>query len=317
MWDTFNIILPVFGVILLGYLVGKTPLLGEGGVKALTNFVLYIAMPLFLFRAMATLELPGGEALLFIVAYFCAALTNLALGLFLGLVVFRHRLEESAFLGMSFAFSNLALLGIPLVFQAFGERGLLPILMIISAHPLILIAVPTILIEISRGTGDRWYTILGSTGLSLLKNPVILAMLAGLTYGATGLPIPDLADKFIKFVGQAGPPTALFSVGASLAAYKIAGDLREVSVSVTMKLMLLPLLVFTSTHLIFDLPLLWVAVATVASSMPVGVNVFILANYYESYQARAASGVLISTAIAWITVAVVITLVLPLAPALK
>lgn len=303
---TLTIVLPVFGLILLGYLVGLTRLFSNEGVKGLTNFVFYIAIPCLLFRAMARLDRPESFDLRILVAYFGAAAFVYLVGLALGRVVFRNDLADQAMLGMAGGFSNTALVGLPVVYAAFGERGLLPLLIILSVHPLLLITVPTVLIELHRGQGDRWHAILASTALSLLKNPIIVAMVLGLGYGQTGLALPDIVDRFARFVGGAGPPAALFAVGASLTAYRLGGDLREVSVALLLKLALLPATVFVMTTYVFALDPLWAAVATVNASMPVGVNVFVLARTYDVYVARAASAVLASTGIAWITVALLL-----------
>lgn len=304
---TVTIVLPVFGLILLGYLVGLTRLFSDEGVKGLTNFVFYIAMPCLLFRAMARLDRPENFDLSILLAYFSSAFFVYLIGWLIGRYVFRNDGGDQAMLGMAGVFSNTALVGLPVTYAAFGEKGLLPLLIILSLHPVLLITLPTILIELHRGRGDRWQAILGSTCLSLVKNPVIVAMLAGLAYGQTGLGLPDVVDRFARFVGGAGPPAALFAVGASLTAYKIAGDLREVSVAILLKLSLLPVTVFVMTTYVFALDPLWAAVATINAAMPVGVNVFVLARHYDIFVARAASAVLLSTGVAWITVALLLT----------
>jgi hypothetical protein len=305
---TVSIVLPVFGLILLGYLIGLTRLFSAEGVKGLTNFVFYIAMPCLLFRAMARLDRPENFDLAILAAYFGPVAVVYLVGLLLGRFVFASDLADRAMLGMTGVFSNTALVGLPVIYATFGERGLLPLLIILSVHPFLLITVPTILMELHRGRGGRWHAVLGSTALSLLKNPIIVAMIAGLAYGQTGWGLPDMVDRFARFVGGAGPPTALFAVGASLTAYRLGGDLREVSVALLLKLAVLPAAVFATATYVFALDPLWVAVATVNAAMPVGVNVFVLARTYDTYVARAASAVLISTGIAWITVALLLGL---------
>jgi len=301
MLTTLGIVLPVFGLILTGYVVGRTPLIGEAGKRGLTNFVFYIAMPAFLFRATATLDWPSDADLSIIAAYFGSCFAIFALGASLGRRLFGHDLGLQAMLGMSVTFSNSVLIGIPLVLAAFGERALLPAMLIIGVHPLILMTVPTILIESHRGGGGAWHAVARSTVASLLKNPIILGMGGGLIYGQLGLGLPDMVDRFVELLGRAGPPTALFAVGAGLTGYRIGGDLREVSLAVVIKLLALPALVWLTSRYLFGLDPLWVATATVIAATPIGVNVFVFANTYQIYIARAAASVLLSTALAWLT----------------
>lgn len=311
MQTTLTIVLPVFGVILCGYLIGRTRLFTAEGVRGLTNFVFYVAMPCLLFRAMARLEQPEGVDVSVIFAYFGACLIMFAVAMAIGRLAFRHTPEQQTMLGMSASFSNTVLLGLPLTFTAFGEKGVLPLMLIVGVHPILLIALPTILIEIYRGGGGRSWTTLSSTLAALLRNPIIVAVALGLAYGQTGWAIPAIPDKFIDFIGRAGPPAALFAVGASLADYRIGGDLREVSLALLLKLVCLPTLVWVLATHVFAVEPLWAAVATVNAAMPVGVNVFVLARAYDLYVARAATVVLLSTAISWVTVAILLAVLVP------
>jgi len=64
--------------------------------------------------------------------------------------------EELPVMALGATYSNIVLLGIPLIYALFGEPGLLPILMIVTLHSLVLLPLTMILIEIGRGTGaDR------------------------------------------------------------------------------------------------------------------------------------------------------------------
>jgi predicted permease len=260
---------------------------------------------------MGTLDYPEGVDLTIMLAYYAAALTVYAIALATGLLLFRLPLQEAALFGMGSTFSNSVLLGIPLVFLAFEEQGVLPLMLIISVHPLILITVSTILIEVGRGSAGaertNWAAIGLAAVLSLLKNPIIVGMLVGVLYGLTGFGFHPIAERFIEFLGRAAAPCALFALGASLTRYRIAGDLPQVGVMAAFKLLLMPTLVWVSTHYVFPIEPLWGAIATINAAMASGANVFVLASRYDIFVARAASLVLISTALAAISAAVLLT----------
>lgn len=318
MLTTLGIIIPIFSLIFIGFFVGKTRLFGEEAVQGLTNFVLYLAIPALLFRAMARLEMPHGSAALIIPAYFGAALALFFVSMMISRFLLRQSLEEQALLAMGTVFSNTVLIGLPVIYTTLGEKGLLGVLMIISVHPLLLISLPTILIEIHRGKsgegGSRWLRTLGSTALTLIRNPIILSMIAGLGYNAIGLPLPKIIDDIAALMGRAAAPVALFAVGASLSRYRIAGDLRDIAIIVSLKLLGLPLFVFVSAYYVFQLDPIWVAVATINASTPLGVNVFVLARQYKLYVQRSASAILVSTAIAWLTMALLLSILAPIRP---
>ena len=53
-------------------------------------------------------------------------------------------------MGMSSVFGNTVMLGLPLVYMAFGDEGIVPATLIIAFHSTLLITVTTPLLELSR-----------------------------------------------------------------------------------------------------------------------------------------------------------------------
>ena len=311
MQTVLDIVLPVFGLILLGYGVARTPLLDEAGIKGLNNFVFYVAIPVLLFRSMSQLSIPDTIDPLMPVAYFCAAGIVFAGGLLVGRKVFKLPLDESAMMAMGCTYSNLLLLGLPLAFLAFGDEGLLAILLIISFHPLILITLATIIIELARGQGAHGGRVLLSALGALVRNPVLIGMAAGLLWGTTGLGLPKPLATMADLLKAAASPTALFAVGASLTRFTIRGDAAQSATMIVAKLFVLPALVWMSCTFVFSVGPLWTAVATLAAAMPSGVNTFLLASAYNTYLARSATAVLISTALSVLTVGALIAFLGP------
>jgi len=302
---TINIIAPIFGLILCGYLVAKSPILDKPAIIGINNFVFYVAIPCLLFRSMAkgvSLEVLDPQIDF---AYFGGCLLLFFASMLLAKSVFRLSLVEQAVFAMGTIFSNTVMLGIPLVYMAFGDEGLLAIMLIVAFHAALLIPLATIVVEVGSnqgGAGD----ILISTLKALSRNPVILGLVVGLFWGLAALPVPEIADRFIGLLAGAAAPCALFALGAAISEYKIAGDLRESLAIVFLKLVIHPILVWLLVRFVFDLSPVFVAVATITAALPVGANVYILAQKYEIYVARSASSVLISTAVSVLSVALLV-----------
>lgn len=311
MTTVLSIVLPVFGVILAGYLVARTRLFDEAAVRGLSAFVFWIAIPALLFRTLARGAVDQGADFSIAYAYFLACLLQFLLTLALGRLAFGRTGVEAALMAMGAVFSNTVMLGIPLIYTAFGEAGVAAIMLIIAFHSTILIPMATIAVEIARGTagegaGGGMAAILPKTLGSLLRNPVVLALAAGLVWSLAGLPLPGLLDRFLDLLGRGAVPCALFALGATMAGYRIAGDLKD-SVAITaLKLGLHPLLVWLLATEVFAVSPLHTAVATIVAALPVGVNVFILARAYDTYVRRSASAVLISTALSVLTTGLVL-----------
>ncbi|MDF1730340.1 MAG: AEC family transporter [Minwuia sp.] len=308
MGAVLDIVFPVFALMGIGYALGRSPLLGgDVGIKALTNFVFYAAIPALLFRLFSRGLPEDGIEWSIIFGYFGAALLHFAITVALGRYVFRNPPVEYGLMGMASSFSNTVLMGLPLVYTTFGEPGLIPMMMIVTFHPMILIPLSTIMVEALRGkTGQGIGAILFSTFKSLAVHPVILGLCSGLAFSATGLELVSMVDRLIDMLSRAATPAALCALGASLTQFRIAGDLKESLTLVIMKLALLPALVFIFTSYIFGSDPLYVAVATITAATPAGINSFLLARFYGTYTQRSASVILLSTVFSVVTLSLLI-----------
>ncbi len=104
-----EIVVPVFGLVLLGYAVGRPPLFGLGTARALGTFVFYLALPALLFRAMAQQGPPGAAEFAFLGTYY----SGLALVAAASILTTRHAFDEgmagAATLMLGSAFSKASL----------------------------------------------------------------------------------------------------------------------------------------------------------------------------------------------------------------
>ncbi len=298
-------VLPVFALVFAGYFMGRR-FIGAEGIKGLSGFVYYFAIPALLFRTMSRGYLPGSEDLILLLAYFGGSFFVYALSIGLGHRLFGNSVAELGLMGMAGCFGNTVLLGIPLTLAAFGEAGMLPLTLIITFHSALLFPLSILVVELGRG-GGGWRKALGDSVKALSRNPVILAILAGLAYGATGLGLAVPVEAFITLLSGAAAPAALFALGASLAGYRIAGDLKEIMLSCAIKLLVHPLAVAVLAFWVFDLRGDWAAIALLTAALPAGANVFVLAQQYNIYLGRAASIVLISTGLSMLTLSVLLS----------
>jgi malonate transporter len=313
MQAVIEVVVPVFGLIACGYLLARTPLLSAEGLRGLTNFVFYVAIPALLFRTLGR-GLPGDTLDLSIIyAYFGGCAVLYALTMAVGRFAFGIGFVEQALFGMGAVFSNTVMLGIPLVFTAFGEAGMAPITLIVAFHSVLLIGSTTILVEFGRNDGEGVGASVLASLLALVKNPVIVALIVGVGWGVLSLPIPPVLDRFVALLSGAAAPCALAALGASLVQFKLGGDLRESAVLSLLKLVVHPVIVWLFATYLFPMDPVWRAVAVIVAALPVGANVFVLAQKYDIYVARSASGVLITTVVSVFTVGLLIALLAPVA----
>jgi predicted permease len=194
---------------------------------------------------------------------------------------------------------------------AYGHDGLIPAVLIIACHSPTLITTTTILVEAATGRGEGGLRVALATFGSLLRNPIVVGVLAGIVWGGVGLGIPGPLQRFLDLLAGAAPPAALFALGASLVEFRIRGALRESLLVVALKLVALPLLVWILAAFVFDVRPLWTAVAVLSAALPTGANAFLLAQRYDVYVQRSATIVLVSTVASIVTLSLLLTLVPP------
>lgn len=298
-----DIIVPVFGIVFLGYGVARFGLFSEGATKGLSTFVFNFAIPALMFRTMATQDFPEDVEWGFLIAYFGGGYIAWATGLLVSKHVFKRDFATASIVGMGGAFGNTVLLGIPLILTIYGDAGALPVFLIIAFHSWQLMSVITILIEGSRGNRQEMWQIPRNIANGLVRNPIIVAVLLGLAWHFSGFELPKVVDQLTATLGRAALPCAIFAMGASLAGYRIGGAvLGEATLMTALKLGLHPLMVFLIGHFIFDLEPLWLHVAVIVSSVPVGVNVYLFGARYNAGDAQAATAIILSTTLSVATI---------------
>lgn len=303
---TFAVVVPMFGLILAGYLSARLRMLGDQAVEGLSVFVFNFAIPALLFRSLGAGETPSHGDLDIVYAYFIGAFVIFAGGALMSRLVFRTSLAEQALMGMTASFGNVVMMGIALGYVAFGAEGILPITLIASFHSPLLLPLTMVLVELDRGHREGLLRVAAQAAIAVIRNPIVISIVAGVLWSLTGWTLPAPADGFLKLLSAAAAPCALFALGATLAQFKLGGDRNEVIAAMTLKLLAMPVVVWALAYYVFELPELQVGVATILAALPCGANPFIVARRYNIFVARAASAVLISTAISVITVALLL-----------
>jgi len=308
----FTIVLPIFGLIALGVIGGRSRLFPESAVNGLNNFVLYVAVPALLFRTIVRAEPLEHLHLDVAYAYYLGSFAMLGAAMLFGRGVFQLRDGEQASFAMGSMFSNTSLLGIPLVFAAFGEAGLVPLMVIITFHSLVFSTIFFTLHDLGKaGVGGKaggWAGTARIAGRSIVTNPVIIAIVVGFAWSTLGLGLPGPASAIIDMLADATIPTALFALGAVLAGFKVAGNVAQASTMAGFKLFLHPLVVFLVARTLFDLSDIELAVVTLIAALPGGMMVFLIAQSYGVYVARAASSLVLGTAGALVTISVLLAM---------
>ncbi len=308
-----NVIVPVFGMVAVGWAIGRTRLLTHEGLRGLTNVTFYALFPALLFRSMSRVRVEA-LSLDILVVFFGAGLLLYFLLMPLARLM-GMRFGEQAVFALSGTFSNGVGIGIPFVSYAYGEKGLVPLLMIISINSLILLTLSSFLMEMDmQGAGrGSFLRKLGGAALMMLKHPVIPSIFAGLAWSeitafVPGLGTPVVIDRVLQGLATAAPPCGLIMAGASLAHVGLKEHWQTAAVATFFKLAVLPLMVWAAGRYLFVLDPLWLTVATLNAALPAGANVYLVAQLYRTGVGLATNAVVLSTGFSVVTLSVALLL---------
>mgnify|MGYP003631730487 CR=1 FL=1 len=309
----FSLVLPIFGVIGLGYFASRSGLMSASAIDGFDVYVFTFALPSLLFRNLSHTELPSSLPWGLWFSYYGAMLAIWLVGSLIARYVIGRSPADSIMLGFGGGQGNVVMLGIPIILTGFGKEASVPLFLLLTFHGLILITLASLLLEYAKAKDGAPVSVgqIVWTGLkSSLKNPVIIGLGAGVIYGQLGVPLPGIVDKTLEMVSLTAIPCALFVLGGTLTRFHIRRSVGAASMTVFLKLVVHPALVFVLTHFVFGLEPLWVAVATVLAGSPTGVYSSILANRYQAAPGASSSAVVMATGLSLITLTVLLQLFL-------
>ena len=315
MQAVFDVVLPVFGIIIAGFVCGRTGVLGQDSSDALNRYVYWVALPALLFVGMARVPIGAIFNLPFLAAYLLGVAGIAAVAVAVARVAFPGNATQLTLGALSATFANTGYMGIPLFITAFGNDGTLPAVIATVINAAVMIGGAIAIIEAGQAGAAGLATGLGRAGRALMTNPLVLGPAAGILASALGVPIPKALGVFCDLLGASAGPCALFAVGlflASQSATALVGGRRAVEAGwlTLLKLVGQPALTLVLARA-FGLDAFWAFSAALLSGLPTGALSFVLAQQYKIYVVRASAVILASTVLSAVTLSVMLVWLRP------
>ena len=240
---SLNATLPVFFTIVIGWVLMRTGIFNKDFTEAADRYVFKIALPLYVFKDIATSDIYDMLNLKFV--FFCVIVTIL---MFLGSWAFaawfcRDKSIVGAFAQAS-ARGSAAILGIAFVENIYGNSGMAPMMMIAAVPFYNILSI--IILSFSAKDVDsknRGATIKKAC-INILKNPIFLGIMAGALVAFLKIPTPHIPLKVISNIGQTASPLALLVVGATFEGSKALAKLKPTMMATFIKLVAIPTIFF-------------------------------------------------------------------------
>ena len=289
--------LPVFGLILCGYVAGVTGILGKQSTIALNGFVYYFALPALLFSFTSQAPIMVILNWNFIASILIGSLVSYLIALMIGWYVFGYRLPAVAIAALSSVFANTGYLGVPLFITAFGSDRAGPAIVATVTVNLVFVGGTIALLELTKKSPTTPIGAIANVMKALLKNPLISAPIIALPFSIFSFHPPLLVSRFLELLGSAAAPAALFAIGMSFIDRRVDKNLREISFFVFVKMFFHPLIAWFLVTYVFKMDPFWASSAILLSALPTAAMVFVIAQEKMEYVSEVSSTIVLSTII--------------------
>lgn len=235
---SLNATIPIFLVMVVGYVLKQIHMVNDSFVKTLNSFNYKVTLPALLFRDIAGSDFYSVWDTKYVLYCFLVTLVSIGVIWIVAGLFYKNRSQLGELVQASYR-SSAAILGIAFIQNIYGTSGMAP-LMIIGTVPLYNVAAVLILSFTGPGSTGLDKTSLKHAIKGILTNPIILSILAGLLVSVCRISFPVIVNKTINNLAVLASPLALIGLGAGFEGRKALKQLGPTSVATLTKLVLLP-----------------------------------------------------------------------------
>ncbi|QQO34883.1 AEC family transporter [Bradyrhizobium diazoefficiens] len=301
-----SLVLPVFAIIVTGWLAGEFGYLSRSLADALVHFAYNVAMPALLIVTIA--QEPARNLLewRFLLAFGGGSLICFALVFLAVRAGGKHDLASSTIHGMAAAMTNTGFVALPILHAIYGQPAVLPAAVATVFVAAVMFPITVILLERdARGPVQS-----ARLAKQILLNPMVLSTLIGLVWAITGLPIPAAVAAYLNMIAAALTPCALFAIGLSVEGLR--SNFGASLALAAVKLVVMPLIVY-GLCVVTGLNPLYTVAAVICAAVPTAKTVYVLAHEHKVEERLVAATVSITTMLSVATLLVALYLLSGLA----
>lgn len=305
MTDVIGELLPVFILIVIGYVVRWRGIITAEAFGQVNRFGYFILYPAFLFTLSSQADLTGADTGPFLIGLISGVAVMVAISLAIRpffrdegpayTSVFQGAVRWNGFVLLAAAPMLYGPEGVHYIGIAFG-----PMVLFVN------IICVTVLARWGAGHGASWRAILDQ----IIANPLILGCAVGLAAQAIGVREFGPVTPVLDLLGQAAMPVAVLCVGAGLDFKAVRAARLKVAVSTGMRLILAPIVLWSAATLCGASPLA-AAVAAGIGSTPTAAAGYTLAREMGGDAQLMAAIITATTIVSFITMPIAIGLAMP------
>lgn len=290
-----SIIFPLIFIVALGYGCCRLSFFNKQHITGLSKFTFYISLPAFLLLNMSQIDLKQSISLSAFLSFYIPVLCIFGLGILVDRFYLNKNnsknYQKHGVFGLAASYSNMVLVGIPIIIASLGKEKIAIAFMIITFHSTLLFALTYLIGAKGNSNSFSW----SQFGKSMVLNPIVLSIGCGLIINVSGIVLFKNLTDSLALLATPAIACALFVLGANLAFYKIAANWQPALIASILKIIILPAGVLFIGSYIFKLDPQILTVLVLLSASPVGVNAYLIASQIKQHEATLAGAVVLST----------------------
>ncbi|MFM0395562.1 AEC family transporter [Paraburkholderia phytofirmans] len=272
-------ILPIFAIILTGWVAGASGYMPRALAAPLMRFAYYVAMPSLVFLTIADESLHSLLDWRFLAAFGGGSMICFVAVMMFARMAWGAGVAKSGILAAAVSMTNTGFVALPILKTLFGQPGVLAAAIATVFVGAVMFPILVLLLEIGRYDTSR-----NIRTAALLRqiatNPVILATIFGLLWSILGLKLYGPVVSFLTILGEALTPCALFAIGLDLTIAELRERLSLYALLTALKLAIMPLVVY-GLCLAVGLDRTATVAAVVCAAVPTAKSAYVLAVEYD------------------------------------
>lgn len=237
---SLNATIPLFLVMVVGYVLRQVKLIDEPFVKSLNSFNYTVTLPVLLFQDMSTADFYSEWDFHYVAFCFLATLVSYFLILLVTLLFVKDKTIRGEFLQASYR-GSAAVLGMAFIANIYDTTSAATPLMILGTVPLYNILAVITLSMLGPGSEGLSGKSVKKTLIGILKNPILWGIFLGMIPALLRIQYPVMIDKTLSLISRIASPLALIGLGAGFEGKKAIAKIKPTVVCSMIRLLILPL----------------------------------------------------------------------------
>jgi len=302
MADVVGLVLPFFGLILLGFITAKITRQPQQAMGWLNTFIIYLALPALFFKLLAKTPIEQLANWEFITSNIFATFLIFVLVFSIATVIRRATIPDATIQGLAGAYGNIGYMGPGLAILTFGEHAAVPVALIFCFENIMHFTVAPTLMALAKGKSGGIPALVLAVVRKIVFHPFIIATAFGVGAAVLDVTPPVPVARLIDYLAQAAAPCALFAMGVILALRPLKRAPVELTFIVPVKLLVHPVLMYVMLSWTGDFDPVWVYTAVLLAALPTATNVFVIGQQYGAWVERASASILVTTVLSVLSV---------------